>query len=166
VVYSNLTAKTVEYDGKVTFLPDRELLPVIVKDINKAEKEIVLAIYMFKTNDKKHNDSTLIQIAILNALRKGVKVYVLMDIEDKSNFLTKANKDTGRELKKAGAKIVYDKIGKRMHSKTMVIDKKIVYSGSHNYTHSAMKFNGEITLRVVSPELADDVIKYIKSYDR
>ncbi|WP_165871325.1 phospholipase D-like domain-containing protein [Seleniivibrio woodruffii] len=162
-VYTNLKAEVTEHEAQVSVLTDEELLPVFVNDIGNAKKSIYMAIYMFKTSDFKPGDTEIIKQALLKAARSGVKVYVMMDDSDKKDITGKINRETGEELSKGGIKVVYDAKSKRMHSKVTVIDGRITYIGSHNYTVSAMKYNNEITARIVSDGAAAETAEYIKS---
>jgi len=162
-VYTNLMAEVTEHEAQVSVLTDEELLPVFVNDIGNAKKSIYMAIYMFKTSDFKPGDTEIIKQALLKAARSGVKVYVMMDDSDKKDITGKINRETGEELSKGGIKVVYDAKSKRMHSKVTVIDGRITYIGSHNYTVSAMKYNNEITARIVSDGAAAETAEYIKS---
>jgi len=163
---TNIYATPKSYDAKVTFLPDRELLDIMTKDILDAKTDIFIAIYMFKTTDNSFQMSAILEDAIFKALKKGVKVFVVMDIGKGDDITTEINKETGEELRKAGAKVIYDSKDVRTHSKIMVIDGKITYVGSHNYTHSAFKYNHESTVRIESEGVAKESIKYIKSLVR
>jgi phosphatidylserine/phosphatidylglycerophosphate/cardiolipin synthase-like enzyme len=162
VSITNIYARPEAYDAKVTFLPDRYLLDSMIKDVTDAQKNIFIAIYMFKTTDDRHQMSTLLEEALISALKKGVKVFVVMDLGKGNDITTDINKETAEELLKAGATVVFDSKDVRTHAKLMVIDEKITYVGSHNYTDSAFKYNNETTVRIVSEGLASDAIKYIK----
>ncbi|MGA1846105.1 phospholipase D-like domain-containing protein [Deferribacter abyssi] len=161
-VITNISAKLIKHEGKVTFLPNRKILKSLIKDIEDAKNSIYIAMYMFKTDDYKFNYSTLIEEAIFDALKKGVKVYAVFDIGKNDDITTRFNKDTGEELRKKGAIVWYDSPERKLHAKVVVIDNKIVYLGSHNYTHSAMKYNYETSVRIESSEMAQEVIKYIR----
>jgi len=162
VIVTNIIAKTDKYDCKISFLPDDKLLKPLLSDIENAKKSIYMAIYMFKTDDHKFNLSTLIEEALYDALKKGVKVYIIFDKGKGDDITTDFNEDTADELKRKGAIVQFDTPQKRLHAKITVIDEKIVYIGSHNYTHSAFKYNNEATVRVESEQLAKEVINYIK----
>ncbi|WP_188020329.1 phospholipase D-like domain-containing protein [Deferribacter autotrophicus] len=161
-VITNISAKLIKHEGKVTFLPNKEILKPLIKDIEDAKDSIYIAMYMFKTDDYKFNYSTLIEEALFDALKKGVKVYAVFDTGKKNDITTEFNKDTGEELRKKGAVVWYDSPERRLHAKVVVIDNKIIYLGSHNYTHSALKYNYEASVRIESPEMAKEVIRYIR----
>jgi len=166
ITITNIYAGSDGYDAKVKFLPDGKLLDSMVEDILKSEKNIYCSIYMFKTTDNIYQKSTLIQEAMFKALENNVKVFIVMDIGKNDDITTEYNKETAEELIEKGATVVFDSPNVRTHTKLMVIDEKIVYIGSHNYTHSALKYNREATARIVSKEFAKEVINYIKSLVR
>lgn len=166
ITITNIHAGSDGYDAKVKFLPDSKLLDSMVEDILKSEKNIYCSIYMFKTTDNTYQKSTLIQEAMFKALKNNVKVFIVMDLGKSDEITTEYNKETAEELIEKGATVVFDSPNKRLHTKLMVIDEKIVYIGSHNYTHSALKYNHEATARIVSGDFAKEVINYIKSISR
>lgn len=163
-IYSNIKAQITEHETKTAILTDKELLPVLVHDIAQAKESIYIAIYMFKTADKNATDTEMIKTALISAAKRGVKIYAVFDdTADKKDFVSKANRDTGEELKKAGIKVVYDDKKVRLHAKITVIDNKITFIGSHNYTVSALNYNREITARIVSDGAAKETIEFINS---
>lgn len=162
-IYSNIKADVREYESHTAILTDKELLPSLTYDISNAKDSIFVAIYMFKTADKKITDTEILKKALISAAKRGVKIYVVMDDAGKKDITTAANHDTGEELKKAGIKVVYDDQKIRLHAKITVIDGRITYIGSHNYTVSAMNYNREITARIVSDGAAKETIDFIKS---
>ncbi|WP_303850644.1 phospholipase D-like domain-containing protein [Seleniivibrio woodruffii] len=165
-VYTNLNAAMKEYESSVSILTNEELLPVFVHDISNAKQSIYMAIYMFKTSDFKPGDTEIIKQALIKAAKKGVKIYVVMDDSNSRDITGKINRETGSELKQAGINVVYDPKNTRLHAKTTVIDGRITYIGSHNYTVSAMKYNDEITARIVSDGASAETTEYIKSIKR
>jgi phosphatidylserine/phosphatidylglycerophosphate/cardiolipin synthase-like enzyme len=122
---------------------------------------------MFKADRDKPADTELLLLALENAAKRGVRVRVVFDIEnDESSFLNKANRETGTDLAKAGAVVMYDSPKKRLHTKMTVIDRRIVYSGSHNYTYSAFNYNDEVTMRLESESLAAEATEYVEKFFR
>jgi phosphatidylserine/phosphatidylglycerophosphate/cardiolipin synthase-like enzyme len=163
-VFSNLSGAEKSVQGGITFLPDNKLLPVLLDDIKNAKSDISLAMYMFKTDDKRFNLSSYIQKALIEASERGVKVFIVLDSESrKKSIIEKFNSETGEEFIAAGITVVYDNPRKRMHSKAIVLDKTIAYIGSHNFTHSALKYNNEASVRIVSKEIATEIDDYIRN---
>jgi len=162
-VYANLTAGTESHRAEVKILADSELTQELVKDISEAEKSIHIAMYMFKSYDNEKNGAGLIKRSIIRAADRGLNVYVALDQSDEGDFVSKENKKLGKDLRKHNIKVVYDGKDNRMHTKCAVIDKRITYIGSHNYTNSALKHNRELTARIVSEEASADALRHILS---
>ena len=72
---------------------------------------------------------------------------------------------------KINLRIPWDLAGAlRMHPeidiKAVVIDHHIVFLGSHNLTHSAMKYNQEMSLMLNDTGIADQIIKRISRFPK
>ena len=109
----------------------------IVREIGRAEKEILVAVYAF-TNEE-------IAWALVKAGQRGVKVQVVVDQEfdaanesSKKSFLERQRVPIRRVagLEKGSGPGL-------MHQKFAVIDRKIVLTGSYNWTMSAENANDE-----------------------
>jgi phosphatidylserine/phosphatidylglycerophosphate/cardiolipin synthase-like enzyme len=163
-IYTNLSARPVAHEAEVTFLGGKDLFMPLIQDIDEARASVKIAIYMFKTDRKKPADTEFLLDALVNAVQRGVDVSVIFDVEKREDsFLTKANRETGAVLEKAGAKVYYDDPSTRLHAKMTVIDSRIVYAGSHNYTYSAFNYNNEVTFRMVSEDLAHEAEQYLEN---
>ena len=109
----------------------------IVREIGQAQKEILVAVYAF-TNEE-------IAWALVKASQRGVKVQVVLDQEfdatndgSKKSFLEKQRIAIRRVsgLDKGGGAGL-------MHQKFAVIDRKVLLTGSYNWTVSAENSNDE-----------------------
>ena len=111
----------------------------MVSDIESSQKSVRLAIY--NLTDSKITD------AIVRAYQSGVDVEVMTDDDNKdaSSFVT---------LKNAGISVYDDNKSALMHDKFLVIDKKIVWSGSSNYTTRSFYQNSENDIRIVDEDVA------------
>lgn len=122
------------------FSPLGKCSSYIVREIAQAQKEILVAVYAF-THDE-------LAWALVKAQQRGVKVQVVLDQEfDSANDLSKGNLleqqgipvrrisglNPGKAERGAGL----------MHQKFAVIDRKVVFSGSFNWTVSAENYNDE-----------------------
>lgn len=82
--------------------------------------------------------------AIVRASRRKVKVQVL----SQSPSIIPILKNLGIDAKKLQSR-------KLLHCKIMIIDKKILVTGSHNYSHSAFSTNYETSLIVEGASIVD-----------
>ncbi len=110
----------------------------IIGELQRAEREILVAVYAFTSRE--------IAWALVRAQQRGIKVRVLLD----RKFDRESKYSKGSFLKKQGLKVRrasgLSKGNKRrglMHQKFAVIDSRIVLTGSYNWTASAEKFNHE-----------------------
>lgn len=117
------------------FSPDQGATALVIKTIGEARKTIRVAAYSFTSRP--------IAEALVAAQQKGVDVKLVLDKSQRRGrsslyaFLIKSHVPT--------------RINARyhiMHNKFMIIDGKIVETGSFNYTKSAEKNNAENVLVV------------------
>jgi phosphatidylserine/phosphatidylglycerophosphate/cardiolipin synthase-like enzyme len=162
IAVANISAGYKEHEAKAVFLPNSDYLHEVVKSIEKAKKNIVISMYMFKTTDYTKQASKHIQDALYRAAEKGVEVTVLFDIEKEKGFLNDVNKETAAELREKGINVIYDPVDVRTHTKLVVIDEEIVFIGSHNFTHSAMVYNNEASAKIISEDFARKTLEYIE----
>jgi phosphatidylserine/phosphatidylglycerophosphate/cardiolipin synthase-like enzyme len=122
------------------FSPQAKCSTHIVREIEAAKKELLVAVYAFTNDDLA---STLVQ-----AKKRGVVVQVIIDREfDRTNESSKgkfldAQKIPLRRVS-AAPKQTADKEPGLMHQKFAVIDRRVIFTGSYNWTHSADSRNDE-----------------------
>jgi phosphatidylserine/phosphatidylglycerophosphate/cardiolipin synthase-like enzyme len=147
------------------FSPEGKCAGHILREIEQAKRELLVAVYAF-TNDELAN-------AIVQAKKRGVAVQIVVDRDfdanndkSKSKFL-EAQKIPLRRLSGTKAKTT-EKDGGLMHQKFAVIDRKTVFTGSYNWTHSADSLNDEnlLLFRDAAP-LAEEYRKaFLRLWDR
>ncbi len=122
------------------FSPQGKCSAHILREIESAKKELLVAVYAF-TNDDLSN-------ALVQAKKRGVAVQVVVDREfDLANQNSKgkffdAQKIPLRRISGNKPKIAEKDAG-LMHQKFAVIDSRIVFTGSYNWTYSADSLNDE-----------------------
>jgi cardiolipin hydrolase len=115
---------------KSYFSPGEEGRDAIVAEINQARESIDICVFTISDN--------LIAEAIKNAHNRNVKVRIITD--DDKTF------DKGSdifELRHAGLSIRTDNTRNHMHHKFAIVDRKLLVTGSYNWTRSAFKYNHE-----------------------
>ncbi|MDE7169743.1 MAG: hypothetical protein K2N67_06055, partial [Mucispirillum sp.] len=101
--------------------------------------------------------------ALTDAVERGVEVTIIFEKSDKKDDLSNEyNERTADYLQKRGVNTLFDKEDKKLHAKLCLIDDRIIYTGSHNFTYSAMKRNSESSVRIVSAQDAAEIKKYFK----
>ena len=133
------------------FSPDDGVQDALLNVISNADDSIIFMAYSF-TSDK-------LAKALIDRAEHGIMVAGVMDAEQiKSN--TGGEYDTLRE---AGILVTQDGIPGQMHHKVIIIDEKIVVTGSYNFSGNAEKRNDENVLILYSPDLAR---QYLQEYGR
>jgi phosphatidylserine/phosphatidylglycerophosphate/cardiolipin synthase-like enzyme len=122
------------------FSPQGKCSAHILRAIEQAQKELLVAVYAFTNDD--------LAGALVRAKKRGVAVQVVLDREfdaanekSQSKFI-EAQKIPLRRLSGIKSK-VFDKDAGLMHQKFAVIDRRMVLTGSYNWTHSADSLNDE-----------------------
>jgi len=122
------------------FSPQVRCSTQILREIEQAKRELFVAVYAF-TNDE-------LAQALVQAKKRGVNVQVVIDREfDASNERSKgkffeAQKIPLRRISGLRA-AAPEKDAGLMHQKFAVIDRRIVFTGSYNWTRSADTLNDE-----------------------
>lgn len=124
---------------------------ILIKEIDRAKNNIEFSVYFFTDKD------------IFNALKRakdrGVNV---RGVIDKGCF--KGAQSVAGMLKKE--KIVLKMVSREkglMHHKFMILDRKIVATGSYNYTYSANYRNDENIVLIHDNQIVN---KYLQEFDR
>jgi phosphatidylserine/phosphatidylglycerophosphate/cardiolipin synthase-like enzyme len=98
----------------------------IIKEISKAENEILIAVYWF-TNQELFN-------ILIEKLKEGVQIELIIH----NDFIN--NRESGlpfQEFIENGGKFYFSDGNNPMHNKFCVIDKKVLINGSYNWTYFA-----------------------------
>ena len=141
---------------QVVILANEEFFPSLLKSIDEAQNEILISMFSFKTGEHKNSYPDRIASHLVKAVKRGVKVTVILETTgDRSDELNIQNRETGKFLEEKGVKVYFDSPYKTTHTKLIVIDQRLVLLGSHNLTQAAMKYNNEISILLVSSELAE-----------
>jgi phosphatidylserine/phosphatidylglycerophosphate/cardiolipin synthase-like enzyme len=137
--------KSLTIDGtpvEIYFSPEDAVAKRIVELVNGAQESIYFMAYSFTSND--------IGDAIRQRAANGLTVAGVMDDEQ-------INYNQGTEydpFKQAGLDVRRDGSPGLMHHKVIIIDEKIVISGSYNFTASAEEYNDENVVIIYNPDVA------------
>lgn len=127
---------------EVCFTPGGRCKDIIIKHINEATSEILLHSYSFTSKE--------IADSLLNAHNKGVSVKILFD---RSQLTAKFSQIPRLIEEKIENKI--DNVNGIAHNKIMIIDSKIVITGSYNWTKAAEYRNSENILFIKNEKIAN-----------
>ena len=150
----------------VKLLEDSQFFQVLSDHIADATREIVVSMFLFKTRPDSSNRANMILEDLIMAQKRGVRVRVLLEQSDRrGNSLDRANLATSKRLRQHGVQVLFDSRDTTTHTKVIVIDRRFVFIGSHNLTHSALFHNHELSVLIDNPDLARDVIRYLKDLE-
>lgn len=149
--------------GEIKILADSTYYDTLLNFISYAEERIDIALFVFKTTSSPKNKPSLLIKALAQAKKRGVDVTVLLEHSDYDETLNKENEATAKLLRKRGIKVRFDSPKATTHSKIVIIDSRFCFVGSHNFTHSALEYNNELSLLIDSTLLAQELQRYIKA---
>jgi phosphatidylserine/phosphatidylglycerophosphate/cardiolipin synthase-like enzyme len=136
---------------EVYYSPDDGVASRVYDILTEAEKSIYFLAFSFTSDD-------LGQI-IRTQAENGLDVAGVMDADQvKSNIGTEYD-----PFKQAGLKVFVDGNKGLMHHKTMIIDDRVVITGSYNFTRSAETRNDENLVVLYNPAIANF---YMEEFNR
>lgn len=135
-------------DGELEFYfsPEDGINQYVVEAIAQAKQRVLFMAFSY-------TDKGISQ-AMIDAHKRGLEVQGVMEAQNAKG--TGAAFDA---LANAGVDILIDGNCYIMHHKTIIIDDKLVITGSYNFTKSAEKSNDENLMMIHSPTLAAPVIE-------
>lgn len=122
------------------FSPQGKCSAHILREIDLAKQELLIAVYAFTSSDLAN--------AVIQAKRRGVSIRVVVDREfDRANENSKARfleiQDVPVKRVSGSQLMLPDREPGLMHQKFAIIDRRLVFTGSYNWTHSAESRNDE-----------------------
>lgn len=133
---------------RVLFSPDDGVETAVLNEIDGARESISVMAFVFSHRQ--------LSQSLARAKRRGVRVRLVVDGE------------ADRKLLEAdGLAPLVDLEHPRMHNKFMIIDDRILLTGSANFTHQALERNAENVLLIYDePELIEAYQQNFRSHHR
>jgi len=152
-----VTSRGFSYPADAVSLINREYFPAAQKAISQAKKSILLVMYLISFNkEDKNSEVSRLMEELVKAKLRGVRVKAILDYQ-KGDYNSIAGGDNSEDfnfLKDNGIEVYFDSAGSYTHAKAMVIDGRMIISGSHNWTLAAFTRNNETSFLIDSPKLA------------
>lgn len=147
-------------------LDGQEYYKRLLADIRKSQSEIVVAMYLIALPSDAGVEHPVRKIldALILAKKRGVKVSIILDASGgttREETPEGKNREAAMYLKQGSVEIQWDRPDVSLHSKMVVVDRRIVYVGSCNWSEYAFRRNTEHTLREEDGELAAKVMEAI-----
>lgn len=154
--------------AEIEDISDSKYLPSVHQALQNAQESIYVAMYgiLVYPHNKTSPPYILLQ-DLIDAHNRGVKVKVFLDRSYKYNPERKRREiDTKNDiaysiLSQAGVDVKFVVPSKQLHDKLIVIDRKVVISGSTNWSYWALRLNSENADLIRSPEYAREKIENI-----
>jgi phosphatidylserine/phosphatidylglycerophosphate/cardiolipin synthase-like enzyme len=139
---------------------DRDYFSALVQWVERANVSIHVVMYAAKYDPSEPGDPVN---QLLNKLAyarsRGVDVRVVVDDETAKSY-----PQTIDFLKNSGIAVKLDESsGRTTHAKLVIIDGKAVLVGSHNWTESALSYNHEASVLIISQDIAEKFEEYFES---
>lgn len=167
IFLANLISNNKNLEGTYTILNDEDYVSSFVKDTALARDNITCALFMYKVDnynmDNLEEPLPLITASLINAAKRGVNVTMIFEKSKyKDDLSNQYNTKTAKYLQKHNINVIFDDENRKLHAKMCLIDNHIIYTGSHNFTYSAMARNSESSVKIISSEEAKKVQEYFK----
>ncbi len=133
---------------EVRFSPNGGCQELIINSIKKSKRKIL--VQAFQLTSKEISD------ALIDAYNRGIEVRIIIDKRQQ-----KAKYSQYKKIKESGIEIIIDKVKGYSHNKIIIIDSKLVITGSYNYSDNAEYRNSENILQINKRSLAN---KYEKNW--
>ena len=118
---------------------------------------LITTLSIQKPTQMVHGSYAKLYQSLLDAAKAGVETHLYLPASHKSHPATLKNNGMANELAKAGVQVHQIRVSHLLHAKTCVIDNKISYIGSGNWTAAAANHNHEGYIRAVCEKLALDI---------
>ncbi len=130
----------------VYFSPENNIGRILQKRIKGARKSIHFMLFSFT--------SDVIGEAIIDRYKSGVKVYGILERSGAKSRFSEYIK-----MKLEGIPIKLDRSRYKMHHKVLIIDEKILITGSFNFSQAANRVNDENILIIYDEDIAREYLK-------
>jgi phosphatidylserine/phosphatidylglycerophosphate/cardiolipin synthase-like enzyme len=137
-------------ESQVYFSPGEECVNHIIDLINEACNQ--LDICVFTISDDR------ISRALVEAMKNGVDIRIISD-----NFKVEDTGSDIEDLSRVGIPVKLGTTENHMHHKFMIVDNKIVLTGSYNWTRSAALYNQE---NILSTDDEEVVSKFSNEFEK
>jgi len=151
----------VEYE--VYALKDEEYYYSMMDDVKEANETILVAMYSIIYDPDDYFDwaNDLIN-ELIYAKERGVNVTVIIEYRTYWGYMD-GNLEAYNYLSANNINVQLDNETDTHHMKLVIIDDKIVYLGSHNWSESGLYYNHETSVKIVSKNIAEIFKEYLET---
>jgi hypothetical protein len=159
-VYQTLTSiigPSISSSKNLSILLDKDYYGNLSVILSRANKSVYVIMYVIKYDPKDPRDpvNTLLNI-LINLSKRNVDVKIIVDDETYNSY-----PETINYLLSHNISVKLDESsGRTTHTKLVIIDGKIVFLGSHNWTQSALQRNHEVSVVIYDEDVAKILLRY------
>ena len=137
----------------IKYLKDEEYLPELLSAIGSAKTSVYAIIYLCKYVRKRQNDQAKQVIDyMINRHYAGVDVKIIFHVGQHVRRIPGWNLLVFNDLKKIGMNVKIWKQRRILHAKTIIIDNKLVFLGSHNISNTSLRESAELSVLISGDE--------------
>ncbi|RKY39407.1 MAG: hypothetical protein DRP75_02265 [Candidatus Omnitrophota bacterium] len=143
------------FPADVEVVCNKDYFPSVLSLISQAKEEVCVLLFEMRYY-KQYPDSVSNRLVqeLISAVRRGVKVEVILDQSDWNRKNTEKNKISADVLLKGGVRVYLDDLKKTTHSKVIIVDGRYTVVGSTNWTYYGLERNNESSVVIDSPQIA------------
>ena len=162
-----LNARIEELEGMLNYevyvLTDQDYYYSVRDTLQKANSSITVIMYsmVYDPDDSFDWANDLIR-ELVDAKNRGVNVTVIIEYRTYFGYMD-GNLDAYNYLLSNGVNVRLDSEADTDHLKLVIVDNKIVYVGSHNWSESALYYNHETSIEIISEEIAQIFKQYVET---
>jgi len=148
-------------DRPVIAVTDRDYTSYLLSYFGESENYIHIVMYLMKYYPyDSTNGVSQLQKALISARERGLDIKVLLERSDYNSSLNAINESTYVYLDSQGIDVRFDQLSVTTHAKLVIIDDKVAFVGSTNWSQSALEKNNEVNVEIKEEE----VVKELESY--
>ena len=139
---------------KAELLKENYFLPEILKSLNEAKSQILASVYFCKYVRKRKTDPARKVInKLIEKSKQGIDVKIIFHIGQIKRQIPGWNLFISQDLRKEGVQARLWKLKRILHSKLFVIDKNIVFLGSHNLSNTSLTESAELSIKYTGEDI-------------
>lgn len=147
-------------DAKLWLLSGDSWGPWLIKALQRAEKSVLLSIYMVSPHWRVPNRFKLDMLATLqDCATRGLICRAIIAAPATIKTRDAYNADAAEALTAAGWKVKMMAGARLLHEKLMILDRRLTVIGSHNISKASLTSNHDTSVAIESKVMADEVYR-------
>ncbi len=148
----------------VSVVANRDYTSFLFSSFGESKDYIHIAMYMMKyyPYDSTNGVSQLHE-ELIDAKEKGIDVKVILEWSDYNSSLNATNESTYVYLESKGIDVRFDSPSVTTHVKLIIVDDRIAFVGSTNWSKSALEENNEVNVEIKDEDVVRELELYFES---